>query len=133
MIRLAIGEAAELTGLTTHTLRYYERIGILDGQVERSPVGHRIYGTGAVRRLLICKRLRAAGMPLDAIRSYVQNLGSDEGSEQARLEVLHAHRARLGNEIAELRTMLDDIELKVAAHANDPIGAIDAVHRCVPS
>jgi DNA-binding transcriptional MerR regulator len=131
--RLSIGEAAELTGLTPHTLRYYERVGILNGQVERAGNGHRVYGEPAVRRLLICKRLRAAGMPLHGVRSYVENLAPDEDSERARLEVLHAHRARLGNEIAELRAMPGDIELKVAAHADDPMAAIDAVHHCVPT
>jgi DNA-binding transcriptional MerR regulator len=131
--RLSIGEVAELTGLTTHTLRYYERFGVLDGQVERAPNGHRMYGDAAVRCLLVCKRLRGAGMPLADVRTYVENLGSDDGAERARLEVLHRHRARLGHEITGLRAMLDQVDSKVAAHANDPAAAIDAVHRCVPA
>lgn len=131
--RLSIGEVAELTGLSTHTLRYYEREGILDGQVERAGNGHRVYGATAVRRLLICKRLRGAGMPLHAVRAYIANLGPDEAAERARLEILHAHRARLGDELVELRAMLEEIELKVAAHEDDPAAAVDAVHRCIPA
>ena len=93
--RLSIGEVAELTGLTTHTLRYYERVGVLDGQVERAPNGHRMYGDAAVRCLLVCKRLRGAGMPLADVWTY-SRIGSDGGAERARLEVLHRHRRAAG-------------------------------------
>jgi DNA-binding transcriptional MerR regulator len=50
---LTIGVVAELTGLSTHTLRYYEREGIIPTGVRRKPNGHRLYGGDVVEWLAI--------------------------------------------------------------------------------
>jgi DNA-binding transcriptional MerR regulator len=68
---LSIGQVAERTGLSVHTLRFYEREGILTDPVRRGLNGHRLYSEDDVEWLSICTRFRASGMPLTAIRRYV--------------------------------------------------------------
>ena len=58
--QLSIAEASELTGLTAHTLRYYERIGLLD--VRRDAAGYRSYDERAMARIVFISRLRASGI-----------------------------------------------------------------------
>jgi hypothetical protein len=66
---LSISEAAEQTGLTAHTLRYYERAGLMLDRVDRVGHGassHRRYGEDDVRWVLLLSKLRATGMPIRA-------------------------------------------------------------------
>ena len=61
---LTIQQASQLTGLTVHTLRYYERIALLS-PVERAANGHRRYGKQDVDRITLLNYLRLTGMPLE--------------------------------------------------------------------
>lgn len=65
---LTIGQVAEQTGLSVHTLRFYEREGLLPMQIRRSSTGRRVYSAPDIEWLRICTSLRASGMPLDTIR-----------------------------------------------------------------
>ncbi len=59
---LTIEQVAECTGLSAHTLRYYEQIGLLD-HVGRATSGHRCYAAKDLAWLEFLTRLRATGMP----------------------------------------------------------------------
>ncbi|SFK95999.1 MerR HTH family regulatory protein [Streptosporangium canum] len=59
---LSIGQVAERTGLSVHTLRFYEREGILANPVSRGPGGRRCYSESDVEWLRLCIILRASGM-----------------------------------------------------------------------
>uniref|UniRef100_UPI000463ED31 MerR family transcriptional regulator n=1 Tax=Franconibacter helveticus TaxID=357240 RepID=UPI000463ED31 len=59
---------AEMTGLTAHTLRYYEKLGLLSPQ--RSAAGHRDYRQSDVDWVAFIQRLKATDMPLEAIQRY---------------------------------------------------------------
>ncbi|HZU93914.1 MAG TPA: MerR family transcriptional regulator, partial [Microbacterium sp.] len=67
---LTIAEVAERTGLSPHTLRYYERDGLLLRDVERAPSGRRAYSEDDVNGIQVVARLRATGMPVAEIRRY---------------------------------------------------------------
>lgn len=56
-----IATAAAHLGVSAHTLRYYERIGLVE--IPRDEVGHRRFAAPAVRRLVFLTRMRASGMP----------------------------------------------------------------------
>ena len=71
MTALAIHEVAEQTGLSAHTLRYYERAGLLL-PIERAPSGHRRYSDGDVKAIQFLTKLRSAGMPVADIQRYVE-------------------------------------------------------------
>ena len=60
---LTIQQVAALTQLSEHTLRYYERIGLLD-PVNRASSGHRRYSTGDIAWIEFLTRLRTTGMPI---------------------------------------------------------------------
>ena len=112
MDTLSISEVAALTGLTAHTLRFYEREGILPDAVQRSDSGHRVYGEDEVEWLHICRALRSSGMPLAEIRAYVALVKQGAGNEAERLALLRQHQANLATRIEELRRCFDWIERK---------------------
>lgn len=113
---LRIGQVAERTGLSIHTLRLYEREGLLVGPVRRLPNGHRVYGEWDVEWLSVCAKFRASGMPLADIRRYAELLRRGPGTEAERLRLLREHREALLRRIAELTACLDLITHKVEVY-----------------
>ena len=94
-----IRDFAARTGLTAHTLRYYERIGLLD-PVERSSSGHRRYSPEDATRVEFLTRQRAAGMPIAETRRFAALRRQGAVTVRKRLELLEAHH-RLGELRAE--------------------------------
>jgi DNA-binding transcriptional MerR regulator len=118
---LTIAEAAEATGLTTHTLRYYERDGLMLA-VDRAPSGHRRYTDQDLGWIRMVARLRGTGMPIREVRAYAELVRAGDGNEQARLALLRAHRDRVQEQLAEVATHLDAIELKIALYESRTLG-----------
>jgi DNA-binding transcriptional MerR regulator len=113
---LTIGQAADRTGLSVHTLRFYEREGILAYPVRRGLGGRRVYGEGDLEWLAVCTRLRASGMPLSAIRRYADLVRQGTGNEQNRLALLRQHQDHVRFQIRALSECLDVISHKVRAY-----------------
>src|SRR5580704_17428877 len=107
-----IAEVAEQTGVTAHTLRYYERIGLLD--VGREPSGHRRFSTGDVARVVFIGRLRATAMPIRDIQRYFSLVAAGLSTEDQRLALLEAHRNAMRTRLHELEAALDAIDHKIA-------------------
>ncbi|MGW5450191.1 MerR family transcriptional regulator [Streptomyces asiaticus] len=114
---LTIGEVSERTGLGIHTLRYYERQGLLLGSVGRSGGGQRRYSAFDVEWLQLCNRFRACGMPLSDIRRYAELVAAGPGNEQQRLELLRTHEIRVRAELAQMTENLAVIEAKARLYA----------------
>ena len=112
---LTIAEAARATGLSTHTLRYYERVGLIDG-VDRAGSGHRRYDDQDLAWIETLQRLRATGMPIQRIRRYAQMVRDGEGNERDRLALLQEHRAAVKARLAEVNAHLAFIERKIARY-----------------
>lgn len=111
---LTIAEVAERTGVTAHTLRYYERIGLL--AVARDDAGHRAYGAGDVARVVFLSRLRMTGMPIRGLQRYIALVGEGEQTVPERLRMLLAHRDAVRAQLAELAFSLESIEFKISAY-----------------
>ncbi|PPK97887.1 DNA-binding transcriptional MerR regulator [Kineococcus xinjiangensis] len=109
---LGVAEAAQLCGLTAHTLRYYERDGLLVAPVRRTASGHRSYTAADLRWITMVTRLRATGMPIREIRTYAE-LCRRGGHEEERLAILHAHRERVRAQLAEVQGHLGAIDRKI--------------------
>src|SRR5215217_57007 len=92
---LSIAEAASRTGVSVHTLRYYERAGLVVTTVDRNAAGRRRYRKLDLDWIKICTKLRATGMPIRSIRRYAELVSSGRGNEQERLALLEAHRAEV--------------------------------------
>jgi DNA-binding transcriptional MerR regulator len=112
---LTIADAARATGLSTHTLRYYERVGLIDG-VDRAGSGHRRYDDQDLAWIETLQRLRATGMPIQRIRRYAQMVRDGEGNERDRLALLQEHRAAVKARLAEVSAHLAFIERKIARY-----------------
>ena len=113
---LPISDAAQLLGVTAHTLRYYERDGLMLDPVGRTASGHRRYSERDLTWIRLLTRLRATGMPIREIRSYAALVRAGEGNEAERLALLRGHRERVLAQLAEVRENLDAIEYKVEVY-----------------
>lgn len=110
---VSIAEAAGRTGVSAHTLRYYERAGLIVTPVDRTHGGRRRYQPEDLNWIGVCTRLRATGMPIKTIRRYAQLVAAGPGNEQQRLALLEAHRADVTAKLAELRENLTLIDHKI--------------------
>jgi DNA-binding transcriptional MerR regulator len=110
---VSIAEAARRTGVSVHTLRYYERAGLVVTAVDRTAGGQRRYQQLDLEWITVCTRLRATGMPIKTIRRYAELVSAGRGNEQERLALMEAHRADVAAKLAELRESLELIDHKI--------------------
>jgi DNA-binding transcriptional MerR regulator len=110
---LSIAEAARRTGVSVHTLRYYERAGLVVTPVDRTTGGRRRYRKLDLDWITVCTRMRATGMPIKAIRRYAELVSAGPGNEQERLALLEDHRADVTAKLAELQESLKLIDHKI--------------------
>jgi DNA-binding transcriptional MerR regulator len=113
---LTIADAARRTGVSAHTLRYYERAGLVVTRVDRTSGGRRRYRQLDLDWIKICTRLRATGMPIKVIRRYAELVGAGRGNEAERLALLEAHRAEVLCRLAELEENLRLIDRKIGVY-----------------
>src|SRR5512146_323222 len=109
---MTIAEVAERTGLSRHTLRYYERDGLMLG-VGRDNAGHRRYSEGDLGWLELITKLRETGMPVRDVRRYAELVRAGDGNEDERLTVLRAHRDRVRAQLAAMAAHLEAIDMKI--------------------
>jgi DNA-binding transcriptional MerR regulator len=110
---LSIAEAARRTGVSAHTLRYYERAGLVVTPVDRTHSGRRRYHRLDLEWITICTKLRATGMPIKEIRRYAELVTAGRGNEIERLDLLESHRDNLLAGMAELQENLRLISRKI--------------------
>jgi DNA-binding transcriptional MerR regulator len=109
---LTIAETAREVGVSAHTLRYYERAGLLK-PIERNGSGHRRFSPDDVAWLVTLTRLRATGMPIRMIREYAELVHAGEGNEAERLALLEAHRDQVRAQMREIEGHLELIDWKI--------------------
>jgi DNA-binding transcriptional MerR regulator len=114
----AIAEAAQRLGLTAHTLRYYERDGLMLARVERASSGHRRYTDRDLQWITLITRLRATGMPIRDVRRYAELVRAGDGNEEERLALLQAHRQAVLIQLAEVTEHLGAIDAKIGIYAD---------------
>jgi DNA-binding transcriptional MerR regulator len=113
---LSISDAANATGLSAHTLRYYERAGLMLDRVERAPSSHRRYTDAEIRWVTLLTKLRSTGMPIRRIREYADLVREGDGNEAERLALLEAHRQAVLEQLDTIRHNLEAIEHKIAIY-----------------
>jgi DNA-binding transcriptional MerR regulator len=114
---LTIRQASELTGLSAHTLRYYERIALLT-PVGRASNGHRRYGKQDVERITFINYLRLTGMPLERLKAYTALHFQGDSGIPRRVALLRAHRDEVAHRAEALGRMLAVIDHKLATLAD---------------
>jgi DNA-binding transcriptional MerR regulator len=113
---LTIADAARRSGVSAHTLRYYERAGLVVTRVDRTSGGRRRYRQVDLEWIKVCTRLRATGMPIKVIRRYAELVSAGRGNEAERLALLEAHRAEVLCRLAELEENLRLIDRKIGVY-----------------
>ena len=105
-------EAAEQSGFSLETLRYYERIGLLDG-IDRAPSGHRRFRGEDLEWLGVLRCLRDTGMPIAQMRRYAEMARSAHVTVAERLALLIEHDQRVRDRITVLQTQQKHIQGKI--------------------
>lgn len=111
---MTIAEVADLLDLSPHTLRYYERAGLVE--VARDSTGRRVYDAGAVQRLVFLTRMRLSGMPVRTLQHYISLVDAGADTVPERLEMLIEHRDTIRRRIRELTLSLTATEYKIATY-----------------
>ncbi|GGK64365.1 hypothetical protein Sme01_25690 [Sphaerisporangium melleum] len=114
-----IATTAAHLAVNPHTLRYYERIGLV--RVTRNKAGHRRYDAAAIRRLVFLTRMRTSGMPISDLRHYVDLVDAGHDTVPERMEMMLEHRDTLRSQIAQLQLALAATEYKIATYQGAPL------------
>jgi DNA-binding transcriptional MerR regulator len=111
----SIREVAATTGITAHTLRYYERIGLVQ-PVARARSGHRRYDENDVRWLELLKKLHATNMSIKKMLEYARLARRGESTVVARRALLDQHRRDVAERLEGLQSTLALIDKKIAIY-----------------
>ena len=112
---MKIAEVSEQYGLTSDTLRYYERVGLLP-PVNRNESGIRDYNELDLRRVEFIKCMRSAGLPVEVLIEYVALVQEGDSTIEARKEILKEQRALLVARMAEMQKTLDILDHKLEVY-----------------
>lgn len=115
--RYTISEVAEHTGLSAHTLRWYERIGLMP-HVDRTHTGQRRFTNRDLDWLSLVSKLRLTGMSVADMVRYAEMVREGESTFAERERLLTAHREDVRQRIAELQGTLDLLDHKIDIYAD---------------
>lgn len=114
---MKIAEVSERYGISTDTLRYYERIGLLP-TVHRNESGIRDYNEIDLKRVEFIKCMRSAGLPIEVLIEYVGLVQQGDATIAARKEILQEQRALLAVRMSEMQKTLDILDYKISVYEN---------------
>jgi DNA-binding transcriptional MerR regulator len=114
---MKIAEVSERYGISSDTLRYYERIGLIQ-PVNRSASGIRDYVEIDLRRVEFIKCMRCAGLPIEALIEYVGLVQQGDDTIEARKDILVEQRALLAGRMKEMQKTLDILDHKIEGYEN---------------
>jgi DNA-binding transcriptional MerR regulator len=115
-VSMTIGDLARRTGLSAHTLRYYERIGLLP-YADRDRSGRRDYDDSILAWIAFLGRLKATGMPISEMLRYAGLRAQGSSTGAARRQMLEQHRDQVRHRIAEFRACLLVLDSKIAGYS----------------
>jgi len=114
---MKIAEVSEHYGISSDTLRYYERIGLIP-PVTRNVSGIRNYGELDIRRVEFVKCMRSAGLPIEVLIDYMELVQQGDQTIEARKEILNEQREQLVTRMAEMQKTLDLLKYKINVYEN---------------
>lgn len=114
---MKIMEVSGQYGLSSDTLRYYERIGLI-APVHRNESGIRDYNELDLRRVEFIKCMRSAGLPIEVLIEYVGLVQQGDGTIEARKEILIEQRDLLSGRMKEMQKTMDILDHKIELYEN---------------
>lgn len=115
--QFTIQEVAEATGLSVHTLRYYERINLIH-PINRADNTHRRYSEGDIGWIEFLKKLRATGMSIQDMQHYAELQRKGDATLPERVEMLKALQCEVETRIDELQEHLKLIRYKIEIYGS---------------
>ena len=107
-----IGQVANMMNVTTSTLRFYDKEGLLPF-VERTNGGIRLFSDTDIEWLRIIECLKKAKMPIEDIRTYIDLARKGDGTIKERLEIFIKQKEKLQKELEELKATMKVLDYKV--------------------
>ena len=117
MMGISIGKAAERAGLSVHTLRYYEKEGLLPF-VDRTPSGTRCFKESDFEWLAMIHCIKNTGMTIRDIHEFVGWSMEGDSTLQKRLDMFLAQKKEIESRIEEFQHYLDKIAYKIEYYEN---------------
>ena len=115
---MKIGELARRSGLSAHTIRYYEKIGLLP-YADRDRSSQRDYDASILVWIAFLGRLKKTGMPIREMLEYAALRERGAGTEAERRDLLVRHRERVRARIAEMQESLLALDAKIAGYGDE--------------
>lgn len=112
---MKIAEVSEQYKISTDTLRYYERVGLIP-PVNRNESGIRDYNELDLRRVDFIKCMRSAGLPIEVLIEYVALVQQGDKTIEARKEILVEQREQLIARMNEMQKTLDILDHKIEVY-----------------
>jgi MerR family transcriptional regulator, aldehyde-responsive regulator len=112
---MKIAEVSGQYGISTDTLRYYERVGLIP-TVNRTESGIRDYNELDLRRVEFIKCMRSAGLPVEVLIEYVALVQQGDKTIEARKEILKDQREQLVSRMKEMQKTLDILDHKIEVY-----------------
>lgn len=113
-----ISEVAEIFDLSTHTLRFYDKEGLLPF-ISKDHNGNRLFSETDLELIKVICCLKNTGMPVKQIKHYIDMCMEGEQTFDTRKEMIKNHRKEILRQINELKKNLNIIDLKVAYYEAD--------------
>ncbi|WP_276680937.1 MerR family transcriptional regulator [Thalassolituus oleivorans] len=107
-----IQKFSEITDISSHTIRYYEKIGLLRN-ISRNSSGHRWFTEKDIIWIEFIKRLKDTGMPLGIILNYADLRDEGASTSELRMQILEEHAVMLEEKIAEEQDHLKKLKEKI--------------------
>jgi DNA-binding transcriptional MerR regulator len=114
---MKITEVSERYSISSDTLRYYERIGLIP-PVNRNKSGIRDYSETDVKRVEFIKCMRSAGLPIEVLVEYIGLVQQGNATIDARKEILKEQRDLLIARMKEMQETLDLLDYKISLYEN---------------
>lgn len=112
---LSVAQMAQATGVSGHTLRYYERTGLIHA-IERTGGNQRRYHSTDIEWVRFLLRLRTTGMSIARMRDYAQLRAEGAATLEERMELLERHDADIETRIAQLLANQRALREKIAIY-----------------
>lgn len=116
-MEFSIGEFSAATGVSVHTLRYYEKEHLITAK--RRENGRRYYSDKDISWMSFIKRLKDTNMPIKEIQKYALLRAAGDSTLQERMELLIKHREILAQEITFMQKNFDNLNDKISFYQNE--------------
>jgi len=119
---MKIGEVSKQQNISSDTLRYYERIGLLPA-IRRNKSGIRDYEEIDIQRIEFIKCMRSAGLPIEVLIEYFQLIEQGDDTSEKRKKILIDQRTKLKQKMEEMQSTLDLLNHKITIYEQAMVSA----------